>query len=100
MPANEGEGTVATLTQDALGRMKALSSAHAILLAGLLVALAILFAETLRPTPVYLPNPQGGIWVRTAESFFLCRAALDEPAPCIDMATGTATSYDRLEPLR
>ncbi len=91
---------MATLTQDAIGRLKAISPAHAILVSGLLVAAAILVASSFRPPAVYMPNPQGGIWIRTAEGLFLCRAVLDEPAPCVDMATGKATTYDPLEPVR
>jgi hypothetical protein len=89
-----------TFTQDALGALKAISPAHAILAAGLFVAASILFAASFRPPAVYMPNPQGGIWIRTVDGLFLCRAALDEPAPCFDMATGKATSYDKLEPVR
>lgn len=89
-----------TLTPDAIGRLKAISSAHAILLAGLLVAAAILLSSAFQPPAVYMPNPQGGIWIRTAEGLFLCRAALNEPAPCFDLRSGATIAYNKLEPVR
>lgn len=89
-----------TLTQAAFTRLKSVSPAHAILAAGLLVAAAILLASAFKPPAVYMPNPQGGIWIRTAEGLFLCRAALNEPAPCVDLRSGATIAYDKLEPVR
>jgi len=41
-------------------------------------------------------NAQGGIWVETKGKLFLCRATLNEPVPCVDMATGAATTFAAL----
>ena len=41
-------------------------------------------------------NAQGGIWVETKGKLFLCCAALNEPATCVDMATGAATTFAAL----
>lgn len=44
----------------------------------------------------YLPNPQGGIWVRTGGDLYLCRAVADAPGQCFSMATETQTTYTEL----
>lgn len=87
------------LFQNVLVAARSLSAAHAILVAGLLVAAAILVAGP-PSSSSYMPNPQGGIWVRASGKLYLCRAALEEPAPCIDMSTGATVLFTALEVAR
>lgn len=91
-----GEKTLNTITSDVAAALKAVGAAQAILLAGIMISGAILVAGLGRPAAAYQPNPQGGVWVETKGKLFLCRAALNEPAPCVDMATGAATTFAAL----
>ena len=85
-----------TITSDVAAAIKAVGTAQAVLAAGIIVAGAILVAGLGRPSQIYQPNPQGGIWVEKGETLFLCRATLDEPAPCVDMSTGGTTDFSEL----
>jgi hypothetical protein len=82
-----------TITSDVTAALRSVGTAQAVLAAGIIIAGAILVAGLGRGAPVYQPNPQGGIWVEKAGTLFLCRAALDKPAPCVDMATGETTTF-------
>lgn len=44
----------------------------------------------------YLPNPQGGIWVRTDADLYLCRAVADAPGQCFSMGTDKQPTYPEL----
>lgn len=90
-------GKVNTIASDVAAALRSVGTAQAVLAAGIIVAGAILVAGLGRAAPAYQPNPQGGIWVEKADTLFLCRAALDEPAPCVDMATGKTTTFAELD---
>ena len=75
---------------------KTLNTPWANLAGALLIAVAVLVAGG-EPRTAYLPNPQGGIWVRTSAGLYLCVASRGAPAPCIDMQSGASVRYADLE---
>ena len=40
-----------------------------------------------------MPNPQGGIWVESGDTLYLCQARPKGPAPCVNLADGTTLSF-------
>ena len=84
-------------TQHILAVFKTMSTAQAILAASVVIAGAILLTSVFQPAAPLLPNPQGGIWVRASGTLFLCRAAVNEPSPCVDLRNGAATTFDKLD---
>lgn len=75
---------------------RTLNTPWAVLVGALLIVVAVLVAVG-EPRSAYLPNPQGGIWVRTSTSLYLCVASREAPAPCIDMQSGANVRYADLE---
>jgi len=68
---------------------------HAILIAGALVALAILVGAWASSghEPSIIANPQGGVWIKKDDTLFICRASQKGPAPCINLADGSTITF-------
>jgi len=68
---------------------------YAVIAAGTIVAIALVVTALMGPdrSPRLMPNPQGGIWVQKGNTLFLCRAATNGAAPCVNLIDGSAVSF-------
>lgn len=68
---------------------------YAVIAAGTIVAIALVVTALLGPNgnPRLMPNPQGGMWVQKGNTLFLCRAATNGAAPCVNLMDGSALSF-------